>query len=256
MRMSECPHCGSELTAESRFCPECGRPVTAAATAPIRVGSRWPPDALLLISLLVMIGGIVLLAGGVWAWGLVAVFGGLALFFARGEMERRTAGNVFAKLRARAGAAGVAVAAHSREQVALFRARRELVELEAQRGRAFQDLGRAVFVKDKAGKETAQAAVEAIEARIGDKEAEIETLRRKTEARVGQAQAHGRATARLEMPPEPARIPEPYPPPDEGTPPQPVPSPAPGEPVPGPDEPSPPEQPATPGGTRTRRRRR
>jgi hypothetical protein len=43
-------------------------------------------------------------------------------------------------------------------------------------------------------------------------------------------------------PSEPARVPDPWPPPDEGDVPDPAPTPAPGEPTPGPDEPAPPRQ--------------
>ena len=45
---------------------------------------------------------------------------------------------------------------------------------------------------------------------------------------------------------EPARVPEPWPPPDEGDVPDPAPTPAPGEPTPGPDEPAPPQRPTLP----------
>jgi hypothetical protein len=45
---------------------------------------------------------------------------------------------------------------------------------------------------------------------------------------------------------EPARVPEPWPPPDEGDVPDPAPTPAPGDPTPGPEEPAPPEHPPMP----------
>jgi hypothetical protein len=46
--------------------------------------------------------------------------------------------------------------------------------------------------------------------------------------------------------PEPVRVPEPWPPPDEGDLPDPAPTPAPGEPAPGPEEPAPPQHPPAP----------
>ena len=52
-------------------------------------------------------------------------------------------------------------------------------------------------------------------------------------------------TDSLEVPPEPARVPEPWPPPDEGDLPGP-PTPSPGEPTPGPEEPAPPRHPPMP----------
>src|SRR5204862_1535732 len=107
------------------------------------------------------------------------------------------------------------------------------------------ELGRAVFYGDEAGKESARAGADELTARIREKETEIETLRQQTDERVERAQAQGRPTVRLETPPEPARIPEPYPP-DEITPPEPAPTPAPGEPTPGPEEPAPPVHPDMP----------
>ena len=55
-------------------------------------------------------------------------------------------------------------------------------------------------------------------------------------------------STQMEIPPEPARVPEPWPPPDEGDLPDPAPTPGPGEPTPGPEEPSPPQHPSFPQG--------
>ncbi|MDQ3858881.1 MAG: hypothetical protein M3327_10625 [Actinomycetota bacterium] len=55
-----------------------------------------------------------------------------------------------------------------------------------------------------------------------------------------------RATRKTTADREPARVPEPWPPPDEGDVPDPAPTPAPGEPTPGPDEPAPPKLPSVP----------
>jgi hypothetical protein len=240
--MRDCPHCGTAVPAQSRFCPECGRPLTADEGATeVRVHRRWPPDPLMVVVALVAVGAIILLAGGVWAWGLVALLGAGILFLSQREAERRAAKYALAGVRERFLATRSALAARSRGQVELFRARRERAELEAERSRALHQLGHSVFYGDKAGTKSTKAAVRAVVDRIQEKEAEIEALIRQTDERVQRAQAGVKPTERIEaeQPPEPVRIPEPWPPPDEGTPPtpEPVPEPSPDEPVPEPEHP-------------------
>ena len=77
-----------------------------------------------------------------------------------------------------------------------------------------------------------------------EKEAEIQTFIEQIDARVGQAQSGVAPTEKLEAPPEPPRIPEPWPPPDEGDPPAPVPvpEPSPADPVPEPEHPPTPQE--------------
>jgi predicted nucleic acid-binding Zn ribbon protein len=234
----ECPNCGEAVPAGARFCPECGLPVEGeAGVAPRR--ARWWQNPFLLIVALVFVAAVFLFVGREWAWGLVALFAAGLLFLSQREAERRAARWALADLRARLTASRESWAARSRGQLELFRARRERAELEATRARGLQELGRAVFEKDKKGIAEAKANCDAVVEGIREKEAEIETLLRNIEARVQRAQAGVRPTVRLEQPPEPARVPEPWPPPDEGEPPspEPVPEPSPGEPVPEPEHP-------------------
>jgi hypothetical protein len=216
------------------------------------VHRRWPPHPILVIAVLVWIGSIVLLAGGVWAWGVVAFLAAGILFLSQREAERRAAKYALAGFRGRFHATRAAVAARSRGHLEFFRARRERAELDAERGRALYQLGHTVFYGDKAGTKAAKDAVTAIVERIQEKEAEIEALIRQTDERVQRAQAPVRPTERIEgeQPPEPPRIPEPWPPPDEGTPPspEPLPEPSPTDPPPEPEHPPMPQ-------TKGRRRR-
>jgi hypothetical protein len=242
MSAVECPNCASSVPAASRFCPECGRPLAETSSAD-SARSSWPPDAPLVVVVLVAVGGVILLVGGRWAWGLAVLLLAGLVFLSQREVERRAASTKLFALRDRLSAHREVVSARSRGQLDLFRARRELAELEADRARAFQNLGRAVFEDDETGIKGGRTALTGLVERITRKEAEIETLIQETDERVRRAQAHVVPTAKMESPPEPARVPEPWPPPDEGEPPEPapVPEPSPGDPAPTPEHPPMPE---------------
>jgi hypothetical protein len=201
--------------------------------------------------MLVGIGGIILLAGAVWAWGVVALLGAAVLFLFDQFVDRRVAARGLADLRGRLVATRESVALRSRGQMGVFRARRELAELHIEKDRIFRQLGEAVYSENEKGMKAARTAVDAVVGRIRDKEAEIETLIRETEVLIQRVQAPVQETVKLEAPPEPARVPEPWPPPDEGDIPEP-PQPSPGEPTPGPEEPAPPVEPPAPGVTQHR----
>ncbi len=247
----ECPHCGAQVPEASRFCLQCGRaPGELGAVAPPKrfalPAGLASPAPFTIAAIALAAGGIVLFAGGVWAWGVVALLGAAVLLLLPGRVERRHVNDV----RLRVGAMSESLAVRSRGQVEVFRARRELAELEADRGRLFVELGRSVYEEDEVGTKSARTALAAVVERIQAKEAEIQTLIRETEERVRRAQGPVQPTEVLqdEAPPEPPNIPEPWPPPDEGDIPEP-PQPDPGGPMPGPDEPAPPLQPPAPGAT-------
>lgn len=254
MSTVECGNCGSRVPEASRFCSECGRPLagdatqTAAYEAPPRRG--WLPDPLVIVAVLIGAGAVILFVGGEWLWGLVVLLLAVVVFLAGREGERRAARLRLAALAARLSAHRGAFSARSRGQLELFRARREMAELEAERGRWYAGLGRAVFEEDEAGSEAAKSTLGGLTERIRAKEAEIHTLIAQTDERVRRAQAGVAATEKMESPPEPARIPEPWPPPDEGDPPEPA-----RVPEPTPDAPPPePERPPTPQGKRRAKR--
>ena len=212
MSVAECANCGFAAPPESRFCPECGRPLPLAEKPSRR---RFRVEPFLVLVAVAVVAGLVLLARGTWAWGIAAVLLAGILLLGRREVERRRAARAVASLRARAAAAGEAVAARSREQVELFRARRELAELDAQRARAFHQLGRATFYEDEADAASARSAITAVLGRIRDKEAEIARLKEETEQRLERAQLQAQPTEHLEMASETAD--EPSPAPDEPT---------------------------------------
>jgi hypothetical protein len=194
MSAAECRHCGAPAPTEARFCLECGRPLSAADAS----GRRIRLDRFLLVVALVGAGGLGLLAAGYWAWGVVVVLSAVILYLARRELERRRAARRTVSLRARAAVAGEAVAARSREQLEVFRARRELAELDAQRARAFHELGRAVFYGEEAAAGSARATIASLVEQMREKESEIGRLREETEQRVGRARLHVQPSERID----------------------------------------------------------
>jgi zinc-ribbon domain len=232
----ECANCGTTVSASARFCHECGRPLADAAPGERAFRLTVPLAAAALLAA----ASAALLVLGAWAWGLVALLAALVVLLAAGPLAGDRRRTLLASLRTRASVTGEAVAARSRGHVELFRARRELADLEAERTGRLLELGRAVYDGDETGTRVAREAVEQAVLMIREKEAEIETARKDVEERVERAQAQARPTVVLEAPPEPPTVPEPWPPPDEADRPSPEPDPGPAEPAPNPGEPGPP----------------
>jgi len=160
-----------------------------------RHGRRHLLDPLMLLAALVAVAAILLLVYGVWGWGVSLLLAAALVLVAHADLGRREEKLTFAAVRARVALLGRIMAVRSRGGMALFAARREFAELEAERARLFRDLGQALFEEDEVGMKSARQALEAVMQRIGEKEAEIAALVRETEERVQRVQAEAEADA-------------------------------------------------------------
>ena len=274
MSPASCANCGAALPKDGRFCPECGVrtsatndvtaveevrpdetgqvPVSKVAVAPRYFGVA-PPLALFAIAVASLVLAIVVFVGGNVTAGallLVAALLFTALFVAAARrlpdtgLSRLTS-RALEEMRDHAGFVVEAVSVHSSARVDLFRLRRELSELVAQRAEAARALGEAVYGGAEDEVESARQCMSELDQALADKESEMTTVAATANERIQRAQLQVQPTAVV----EPPQIPEPMPVPSE--PPQPVtvpePSPVPSEPpvpVPSPDpspEPSPPQ---------------
>jgi hypothetical protein len=143
-------------------------------------------------------------------------------------------------LRERAEYAVESLAVHSSARVELFKMRRELGDLLAQRAESARVLGEAVYAADKAGIKSARAEMKELDELVNAKEAEMERTAAEAMERIRRAQLQVQPT-QVETP-TPTPGPEPYP--EPSPPPQPVPVP---EPTPEPSEPPRPEPVPEPG---------
>ncbi|HEY7019367.1 MAG TPA: zinc ribbon domain-containing protein [Gaiellaceae bacterium] len=257
MPASSCENCGTRLPKRSRFCPECGtrlgagpeetavEALPAEETGPVpvelttatpRFFGVTPPGAVLALAAAFLGVGIALLATGhaIVGGALLAValvlagfFVGLARRLPDTPVSRLSTGAARA-VRGHAGYAMETVAAHSSARVDLFRQRRELTELVAQRSESARILGESVYAGDDQGTETARARMAELDGLITAKEEEMEQTAAGAMERIQRAQLQVQPT-QIETPtPPPEPFPEPSPPP------QPVPVP---EPTPEPSEP-------------------
>lgn len=234
-------------------------PVDVSSVEP-RLFGVTPPTAVFALGVAALGAGAVLLAGGRWLAGALAVVAALLLLAAFFQVARRKPDGVVARatagalgtVRARAGYAVDAVATRSRAGRELVRARQELLDLGAERERRLRELGEAVYGGDRKGTRRFRGELAELDARIERKEAEMATIAADAQERLERARLQVQPTEMVEIPeppsptpdpdpsptPEPPRpvpepgpippVPEPYPPPDEATPPEPARIPEPG----------------------------
>jgi len=276
---AKCSSCGAKVPAKARFCPECGSrtdaapgetavqelPATETGPVPVQpqVAQRRifgvPPATVLLVLGVVALGvAIILFATGRWPWGLIVI--GVAIWLITGFISQarrlpdetpavaRASLGALGSVRARAGAAVETVAAHGTARIELARLRREVGGLASERSERLRELGEAVYEGNSSAAEHVKQGIEDLDKAIKEKEMQMANVMIDAQERIGRAQLQVQPTEILgeEVPgsvPEPATVPEPFPPPDEGQPPEPARVP---EPFPPPDEGDRPEQPSVP----------
>ncbi|HEY3050633.1 MAG TPA: zinc-ribbon domain-containing protein [Gaiellaceae bacterium] len=277
MARARCQACGAKLPAKSKFCPECGTPVASGNTVvqevpPAEEGPtpvethvserRYfgvaPSGVLLGLGVVGLVAAIALFVTGLWPWGLIAL--GLSMFMLTGfiSQTRRLPGEAPAtgratlatlgSVRARAAVAKETIAAHGSARLELARLRRDTSRLAQDRSERARELGEAVYAKNTRATKDLKEQIKEIDDQIESKEGQMTSVTMDALDRIGKAKLLVQPTqvATGETPdetPEPATVPEPFPPPDEGQPPQPAQVP---EPYPPPDEgdrPKPPEIP-------------
>ena len=205
MPAASCANCGSALPKGSRFCPECGARVGASPGE--TAVDELPPDE----------------TGQVpieYETARPRYFG----VFRPG----RALAPVWRALRESTGYAVESVAVQSTTRVELYRLRRELTELLAQRAESARALGEAVYAGDKGATKAARERMAELDGLVSAKEEAMERTAADAIERMQRAQLQVQPT-QIE-PPAPA--PEPFP--EPSPPPQPVPVP---EPTPEPSEP-------------------
>ena len=210
MPAASCENCGSALPKGSRFCPECGTRVgagpgeTAVEELPADETGQVPVE---------------------YQTVRPRYFGVFR--------PAKALAPVWRALRESTGYAVESVAVHSSARVELYRLRRELAELLAQRAECARLLGEAVYADDEEGTKTARAQLTELDGLLSAKEEEMEQTAADAMERIQRAQLQVQPT-QIETP-EP--VPEPFPEPSPA--PQPVPVP---EPTPEPSEPPGPAQ--------------
>jgi zinc-ribbon domain len=219
--VANCRNCGSALPEGSRFCPECGVRVSSEGDTAI---DELPTEETGPVPVNVVRGRPRLV-----------------------EAAGRVSSGLFGAVRAQAGAAAEAVGAYSGAQLDLFRLRREVAALVAERAQAARALGEAVYGGDEESQESAANRMRQLDDAISAKEGEMNQVAEKARERIDRAHLQVQPTEVVEPPapepspvpsepPGPIHVPEPAPVPSEPPAPQPVPEPRP--------EPSPPAVPS------------
>jgi hypothetical protein len=210
MPAASCENCGAELPADSRFCPECGTRVgagpgeTAVDELPTAESGQVPVE---------------------YDTARPRYFGVFR--------PAKALAPVWRAVRESTGYAVESATVHSTARVELFRLRRELARLLAQRAEAARLLGEAVYARDEEETEAARGRLAELDGLVSAKEEEMERTAAHAMERIQRAQLQVQPTQIEQPAPSPEPFPEPSPPP------QPVPVP---EPMPEPSEPPGPAQ--------------
>ncbi len=201
MPAASCANCGAKLPKRSRFCPECG---TRVVESPEETAvQEVPPDET----------GPVPVEYETARPRYFGVFRGARVVSPAWRTVRETTGY-----------AVESVAVHTTARRDLYRMRRELAQLVAQRAESARILGESVYANDEEGTEAARAEMAELDGLVTAKE---EEMRQTAEAAMERIQR-----AHLEVQPTQVETPEPLP--EPSPPPQPVPVP---EPTPEPSDP-------------------
>jgi hypothetical protein len=211
-------------------------PVSYTSTQPHWYGVT-PPLALFALAVAGFAAAGVLFATGRWPVALILVGLSILLFIGFLEVARRKPDTAVTRLsayafdgmRARTGSALETFAARNRAGREMLRLRHELARLHAHRRDLLTGLGDAAY--RGVAVDALRTELEALDARTTELEEELQRASDEGRARIERARL---AVQKTQM----VAVPEPYPPPDEGTPPAPAPIP---EPLPPPDEGTPPQ---------------
>ncbi len=275
--MPKCANCGGRLAKTSRYCPQCGHPRDAGSTkvmevprdetgrVPVhyaRAEPRYygitPSTFVLVLAAAALTLAVVLLATGRWPLGLILLGVAVLLVLVFLEVARRKPDGAVARstaealdaFRARAGFAADSLATRGRATRRVLALRRELQKMAVLRARLLFELGDAVYRGDEQATEEARGQLLELDELAAQREDEMQAVVARAHERIHRRKLEVQPTEMVELPeepaapgeaePVPARIPEPYPPPDEGSPPQPaiIPEPSPAViPEPGPEAP-------------------
>jgi len=208
---------------------------------------------------------VVFFVRGDWPIGLVLAGVALLLlaFFIETARRRptgrvtRASAETLDHFRSRASGTADSIATRGRALTRVLALRREIRQMASLRDGLLYELGVAVYRGDDQAIDTARGRLEELDRLMASTEAQMQEVLEAAQQRIQARRLEVQPTELMEpggeapgpgevAPPEPAVIPEPYPPPDEATPPQPAIIPEPGPaviPEPGPE----PQEPPTPG---------
>jgi hypothetical protein len=251
------PPADSDTTVRAEVPPDETGPVPVEWTrAQPHYFGLTPPILLLALSAGASGATVALFVTGHWPLGLILLGVTILLLVLFAEVARRkpdtavtrTSAAALDTLRARAAAAGEMLAARSRADREVRALRRELAFLAGSRQQLLLALGNAAYRGDDGAAADARRELEALDARAQELDARVREVVEEAQQRIGKARLEVQPTEMMDVvpepypppdegtPPAPAPVPEPYPPPDEGTPPAPEPVPEPGPGTPPPDQ--------------------